>query len=107
MTSPLCQAMAIRPEEGVNLAQDILCALILVLGLALTHSAEAMTTIMSTMMIASQAQPPSAGTRTPRRVTTADVSIARTKVIPFLPPSLLQGQRKSAPRNRKLRQQRI
>ncbi len=61
MTSPLCRALAICPKEGVNLVQDILCALILVLGLALAQAAGAMTTIMSTMMIASQAQPPSAG----------------------------------------------
>jgi hypothetical protein len=35
MTSPLFQARAIRLEEGVVLAQDVLCALVLVLGLAL------------------------------------------------------------------------
>jgi hypothetical protein len=34
MTSPLCQAQAIHPEEGVVLVQDLLCALILGLALA-------------------------------------------------------------------------
>jgi hypothetical protein len=69
MTSPLSQALAIPPEKEVNLAQDLLCALNL--GLALTQAVGATTTIMLTKMIASQAQPPSAGTRTPPRVTTA------------------------------------
>jgi hypothetical protein len=36
MTSPLCQAPAIHPEEGVILAQDLLCAF--VLGLTLAQS---------------------------------------------------------------------
>jgi hypothetical protein len=53
MTSPLCRAPAICPEEGVNLIQDLICALVLVLGLALAQAAGAMTTIMSTMMNAS------------------------------------------------------
>ncbi len=44
MTSPLCQARTIRPEEGVVLFQDLLCAL--VLGLALTGAAGATTTTM-------------------------------------------------------------
>jgi hypothetical protein len=34
MTSSLCQAWAICPEEGVVLIQDLLCALVLVLALA-------------------------------------------------------------------------
>ncbi len=57
MTSPLCQALAICPEEGVDLVPDHLCAL----GLALTQAAGATTTIMSTKMIASQVQLPSTG----------------------------------------------
>jgi hypothetical protein len=44
MTSPFCQAWGIRPEKGVALAQDLLCALIL--GLALAQAAGATTTIM-------------------------------------------------------------
>jgi hypothetical protein len=107
ITSPLCRALATRPEEGVNLAQDLLCALVLSLGLALSQAAGATTAIMLTMMIASQAQPLIAGTHTPLRVTTADVSIALTKAIPFLPPSPLQQPRKSAPKNREWHQQRI
>jgi hypothetical protein len=39
MTSPLCQAPAICPEEGVDLVQDHLCALGLALGLALAQAA--------------------------------------------------------------------
>jgi hypothetical protein len=35
MTSLLRHARAIFPEEGVILVQDLLCALVLVLGLAL------------------------------------------------------------------------
>jgi hypothetical protein len=53
MTSPLCQALAIRPEEGVNLVPDLLCALALVLALA--QAAGATKTIMWNNMIASQA----------------------------------------------------
>jgi hypothetical protein len=55
MTSPLCQALAIHPEEGVDLVPDLLHAL--VLGLALAQAAGATTTIILTKMIASQAQP--------------------------------------------------
>jgi hypothetical protein len=51
MTSPLCRALAICPEEGVDLVPDLLCALILVLALA--QAAGAMKTIMSNNMIAS------------------------------------------------------
>jgi hypothetical protein len=53
MTSPLCRAPAIYPEEGVDLVPDLLCALALVLALA--QAAGAMKTIMSNIMIASQA----------------------------------------------------
>jgi hypothetical protein len=42
MTSPLCQVPATHPEEGVNLAQDLLCTL--VLALALAQAAGATTT---------------------------------------------------------------
>jgi hypothetical protein len=52
MTSPLCQAQAICPEEGVNLVQDLLCTLVLILGLALAQAAGATKIIMLTMMIA-------------------------------------------------------
>ncbi len=84
MTSPLCQALAILPEKEVNLVQDLLCAL----GLALTQAAGATTTIILTKMIASRAQPPSTSTCTLRTMM-MDITIAWTKGIPFLPPSLL------------------
>jgi hypothetical protein len=103
MTSPLCQAPAICPEEGVDLIPDLLRALALVL--ALTQAAGAKKTIMSNNMIASQAQPPNTGVHTPRTLMT-DMTIAWTRAIAFLPPSLLQRQREViAPRNRELRQQ--
>jgi hypothetical protein len=59
MTSPLCQAPAIRPEEGVDLVPDHLRAL--GLALALDQAAEATTTIMLIKTITSQVQPPSTG----------------------------------------------
>jgi hypothetical protein len=102
MTNPLIQAPTIRPKKEVNLVQDLLRALNL--GLALAQAVRALTTIMSTKMIASQAQPPSAGTCTPPRMMTADTFIALTKVILSLPSSLLQRQRRSAPRDRESRQ---
>jgi hypothetical protein len=106
MTSPLCQAQAIFPEEGVVLAQDLIHAHILGLGLA--QAAGPRTITVWLRMTASQGRSPSVGTCTPLRVMTADVSIALTRVIPFLPPSPLQRQRKlSAPRNRESHQQRI
>ncbi len=83
MTSP--QAPEIHPKEGVDLVQDQLCALVLVLGLALTQAAGATATNMFIKMTASLVQHPSkgihpsTGTRTPPRVTTADVFIAWTK----------------------------
>jgi hypothetical protein len=99
MTSPLCQAWTLCPGKGVALVQDLLLALIL--GLALAQAAGATTTIMCLMMIASRVHSHSAGTCTPPRGMTADVSIALTRAIPFLPPSLLQRQREvSAPTNR-------
>jgi hypothetical protein len=99
MTSPLCWAWSIFPEEGVILVQDLLRAL--VLGLALALAAGAMTTTMWLKMTAGRMQSPSTITCTSLRVTTADISIALTRAIPFLPPSPLQLQRKvSAPRNR-------
>jgi hypothetical protein len=100
MTSPLSWALAIRPERGVNLVQDLLHTLNPIIALA--QVVRATNTIMLTKMIASQAQPPSASTCTPPRVTMADAFIAPTKVIAFLLPSLLQRQRRSAPRNREL-----
>jgi hypothetical protein len=89
MTSPLClcQAWELCPE-GVVLAQDLFHTLILCL--ALTQAAGAMTTTMWLRMTASQVRSPSADTCTPPRVMTADVSIALTNAIPFLPPSPLQ-----------------
>jgi hypothetical protein len=39
MTSPLPQAPAIRPEEGGDLIPDLICALVLILGLALAQAA--------------------------------------------------------------------
>ncbi len=104
--SPLCWAQATCPEEGVNLVQDLLCALVLSLGLALTQAAGATTTIMLTMMIASQACSPSVSAHTPLRVMRADVSIALIRGILSLPPSLLQQWREvSAPTNRESCQQ--
>jgi hypothetical protein len=76
------------PEKEVNLIQDLLCALNL--GLALAQADGATTTIMSTKMIANRVQSPSAGTRTPPRVMTADAFIALTKAILSLPPLLLR-----------------
>jgi hypothetical protein len=103
MTSPLCQAQAIHPEEGVNLVPDLLRALALVL--ALTQAVGATNTIMSNNMIASQTQPPNVGVCIPRMMMT-DITIARTRGIAFLPPSLLQRQREViTPRYRESRQQ--
>ncbi len=103
MTSPLCQAPAIHPEEEVILVQDLFHAL--VLSLTLAQAAGAMTTTMWLKMTVGQVHSPSVGTRTPPRVTTADVSIALTRVIPFLPAFWHKSQRNvSAPRNRDLRQ---
>jgi hypothetical protein len=103
MTSPLCQAPAIFPEEGVDLVPDLLRAL--VLGLALAQAAGAMKTIMLNKMIASQVQCPNAGVCTPRMMM-MDITITRTGTIAFLPLSLLQRQREViAPRNRESRQQ--
>jgi hypothetical protein len=94
---------AIHPEEGVNLVPDLLCALALVLALA--KAAGATKTIMLNNMIASQVQPPNAGTCTPRTMM-MDITIAQTRAIAFLPPSLLQRQREViAPRNRESCQQ--
>jgi hypothetical protein len=93
MTSP--QALAIRPKEGVNLVPDHLCALVLVLDLALTQTAGTTSTIMLIKMTAnlvhyqSKGIHPSTGTRTPPRVTMSDTYIARTKAILCLPPFLL------------------
>ncbi len=102
MTSPLCRVRAIHPEEGVNLVPDLRCTLALVLALA--QAAGATKTIMSNNMIAYQVQPPNAGVRIPRTMMT-DITIARTRAIAFLPPSLLQRQREGiAPRNRELHQ---
>jgi hypothetical protein len=108
MTSP--QAPAIRLKEGVDLALDHLHALVLVLGLALAQAAGATATIMlikttaSLMHHPSKGIHPSIGTCTPLRVTMADAFIALIKAILSLPPSLLQRQRRSTPRNRELRQ---
>jgi hypothetical protein len=74
MTSPLCQAQAICPEEGVVLVQDLLCTLIL--GPVLTQVAGARTTIMWSKMTAGQIRPSSAGSCTPPRVTMMDAFIA-------------------------------
>jgi hypothetical protein len=59
MTSPLCRAQAIHPEEGVVLAQDLLCAL--VFSLVLAQAAGATTTTMWLRMTASRVLFPSAG----------------------------------------------
>jgi hypothetical protein len=83
MTSLLCQARAICPEEGVILVQDLLCALVLVLTLAFTQAAGATTTITWPKMTAGQIHPSSAGTCTPPIVTMVDLSIALIRAIPF------------------------
>ncbi len=87
MTSPLCPASEICPEEGVDLVPDLLCAL--ALALALAQVAGAMKTIMLNNMIASQAQPPNAGVLI-LRMMMMDITILRTRAIDFSPPSLLQ-----------------
>jgi hypothetical protein len=107
MTSP--QAPAICPKEGVDLIPDHLCALVLILGLALAQAAGVTATIMLTKMIASRVQypsmsiHPSTGICTPR-TTMTDTFITRTKAILSLPPSPLQRRRRSAPRNSELHQ---
>jgi hypothetical protein len=99
MTSPLHQALAICPEEGVDLVQDLLCAL--VLGPVLAQAAGITITTMWPKMNAGQIRPSSVGTRTPPRVIMVDAFIALIREIPFLPPSMHQLQREvSAPRNR-------
>jgi hypothetical protein len=103
MTSPLCQAPGICPEGGIDLVQDLLCAL--VLDLALAGAAGATTAIMLTKMTADQICHSSTGTCTPPRVITADAFIALIRAVLFLPPSPPQLQREvSAPRNRKSHQ---
>jgi hypothetical protein len=102
MTSPLSQAPEIHPEKEVNLVQDLLR--VLVLGLALAQAFRATEIIMSTKMTVGQIRPSSTGNCTPQRVTMADAFITQTKVILCLPPSLLQKQKRSSPRNRELRQ---
>jgi hypothetical protein len=108
MTSP--QAPAICPKDGVDLIPDHLCALVLVLGLALAQAAGATGTIMLIKTTASLVQHPSMGihpsmgTHTPPRVTTANAFIAWTKVILSLPPSPLRSQRRKAPRYRESHQ---
>jgi hypothetical protein len=92
MTSSLCQVRTPRSEKGFALTQNILLTLVPVLALA--QAAGPTTTIMWLAMIASQAHSPSVGTRTPPRAMTMDVSIALTRAIMLLPPSLLQRKRK-------------
>jgi hypothetical protein len=103
ISDALCQAPAIHLEEGVDLVPDLHCALVLVLALA--QAAGALKTIMSNNMIASQVQPPNMDVRTLRTMMT-DITIAQSRAIAFLPPSLLQKQREViAPRNKESRQQ--
>jgi hypothetical protein len=90
--SPLHQARAIHPEEGVILTQDLLHTL--VLGLALAQAAGATTITMWLRMTTSGARSPSAGTRTPLRVMTGDIFIALTRVKLFLPPHCSNGKEK-------------
>jgi hypothetical protein len=93
MTSP--QAPAICMKDGVDIVPDHLCALVLVLSLALAQAAGAKATIMLIKTTASLVQHsskgihPSTGTCTPPRVMTADALIAWTKAILSLPPSSL------------------
>ncbi len=94
MTSPLCHALAIHPEEGVDLVPDLLRTLVLLL--ALTQAAGATKIIMLNNMIASQAQPPNAGVPILRTMMMG-ITIARTRAIAFLPPFLLQRQREVIP----------
>ncbi len=72
MTIPLCQALAVCPEEGVDLVPDLLCALIYVFALA--QAAGATKTVISNN-ITSQAQPPNTGVCIPRTMMT-DITIA-------------------------------
>jgi hypothetical protein len=107
MTSPFCQALEICPEEGVDFVPDHLRALVFAFTLA--QAAGATTTIMFTKTIASQVQPPSRGIHPSRgictpKMTMVDITIAQTKAILSLPPSPLQRQRRSAPRNRESHQ---
>jgi hypothetical protein len=95
------QAHTVQMERGVDL--DLLHALALVLALA--QAAGATKTIMLNNMIASRAQCLNAGVCTPRTMMT-DITIAQTRAIVFLLPSLLQRQREViALRNRDSRQQ--
>jgi hypothetical protein len=101
MTSPLHWALAVCPEKGVDL--DLLRALALVLALA--QAAEATKIIMSNNMITSQVQRPNAVVWIQWMMMTG-ITIARTRGIVFLQPSLLQRQREIiAPRNWELGQQ--
>ncbi len=111
MTSPLFQAPAIYSKEGVNLAPNHLHALDFALALALTQALGATTTIMLTTTIASQVHPPSMGIHPSMGMCTSrtmmmDITITQTKAILSLPLSLLQKQRRNAPRNRESCQQR-
>jgi hypothetical protein len=82
-------------KEGVVFIPDHLCALVLILGLALAQAAGATASIMLIKTTASLVQHqskgihPSTGPCTPPRVTTVDAFIARTKAILSLPPSPL------------------
>ncbi len=89
LTSPLCQAWVIRPEELVVFIQDLCCALVMGLALALAQAAGATATTMWPKMTAGRLRPSSGDTCTPWRATTAYVSVALTRAIPFLPSSLL------------------
>ncbi len=55
------QAPAICPKEGVDLIPDLLCALVLILGLVLPQAAGATATIMLIKMTARLVQHPSKG----------------------------------------------
>ncbi len=95
------------PEKEVAPVQGLLLALCSIVSLAWAAVTQAMLTIMCLMMTASQADPPSASTCTLLRTTMMDISIVPTRTILFLPPLLLQKQRRvSVPPNRESPQQR-
>ncbi len=76
MTSPLHQVQTPRPEKGVGLVQDLLLALAPVLAQA--AAAGATPTIMHLMMTASQLDPLSVITRTPRTTMMVITIVERT-----------------------------
>jgi hypothetical protein len=104
-TCPCYHAQILCLEKGVAPVQGLLLAHAPVLALAQAAATGAMQTIMSPMMTSSQADPSSASICT-LRIPTMDITIVPRKAVLFLPPLLLQKQKRtSVLPNRKLRQQ--